>query len=135
MNLRVMSLTLSAEIGVVDANLAEEDVTAREEVATASPQTEAEQDAVGETRAPETPVSTKKRRIGALLEDLMMQADALKVCPVCWIQHCVDSCPRTAECKALYTTLPHMHAGGAPPPTDVPAESSPANCRRARDRN
>ena len=50
----------SAEIGVVDANLAEEDETAREEVATASPQTEAEQDAPGETRAPETPVSTKK---------------------------------------------------------------------------
>ena len=85
----------SAEIGVVDANLAEEDETAREEVATASPQTEAEQDAPGETRAPETPVSTKKRRIGALLE-------------------------------ALYTTLSHMHAGGASPPTDVPAESSAA---------
>ena len=116
----------SAGIGVVDANIAEEDDAEREEMATASPQTEAEQDAPDESRAPETPASTKKRRIGAMLEGLMMKADAIKVCPVCWIQHSDHSCPRAAEGEALYTALAPMRAGGAPPPADVPAGSTSA---------
>ena len=115
---------VSADIGVVEANLVEEDDPTRDGTSPAATQTEAEQDAPDEARAPGAPISTKKRRIGAMLEELMTQADNIKVCPVCWISHPTHSCPRAVESEALYTTLSHMHSGGAPPPTNVPVVSS-----------
>ena len=54
----------------------------QDDEAATSPHDEAVQGEQSETEAPATPVSTKKRRIGASLQELMTQADDLKVCPV-----------------------------------------------------
>ena len=96
---------ISAEPGVVDAAPSDENEPTREEAAIASPQTEEEQNASGEEEAPDTPVSAKKRRIGTTLEELLTQADNLKVCPVCWSQRLVDACPRAPQRARRYIQL------------------------------
>ena len=91
--------------------------TQGDEAAT-SPREEVAQGEQSETEAPATPVSTKKRRIGTSLKELMTKADDLKVCPVCWVHHADFNCPRAAESEALYTALAHLLEGGAVPIAD-----------------
>ena len=109
---------VSAEPGVVDAvPLDSEHVAQDVEAASVSPDDAGHADQ-SETEAPVTPVSTKKRRIGESLQELMTRADNLQVCPVCWVHHADHICPRATESEALYTTLSHMLEGGAIPVAD-----------------
>ena len=80
-----------------------------------------------ETEAPVTPISTKQRRIGASLRELMTQADDLRVCPICWVHHADYVCPRPVENEALYTTLTHLLEGGAAPTADLPMDPISTN--------
>ena len=117
---------VSAEPGVADAAPYDGEDETQDEDATTSPQEDATPGAQGEAEAPATPISTKKRRIGASLEELLTQADNLKVCPICWVHHPDFNCPRAAESEALYTALSHLLGGGVAPPADVPMVSASA---------
>ena len=110
---------VSAEPGVADAALYDgEDEVQDDDVATSTHE-DAGPDARDDVKAPATPSSTKKRRIGASLEELMTQADDLKVCPVCWVHHSDFKCPRSTESETLYTTLSHLLGGEATMPAII----------------
>ena len=118
---------VSAEPGVVDAVPHDSEHVAQNVEAASASQDDAEHAERSETEAPVTPVSTKKRRIGASLRELMTRADDLRVCPICWVHHADYICPRSAESEALYTTLTHMLEGGAVPVADSQMDPTSAN--------
>ena len=118
---------VSAEPGVVDAIPHDDEHVAQDVEAASASQGDAENVEQSETEAPVTPISTKKRRIGASLRELMTHADDLRVCPICWVHHADYICPRSAENEALYTTLAHMLEGGAVPIADSQMDPTSAN--------
>ena len=118
---------VSAEPGVVDAIPHDDEHVAQDVEAASASQGDAENVEQSETEAPVTPISTKKRRIGASLRELMTHADDLRVCPICWVHHADYICPRSAENEALYTTLAHMLEGGAVPVADSQMDPTSAN--------
>ena len=73
---------VSAEPGVVDAVPRDSEHDVQDAEAASSPQDDAGHVEQSETEAPVTPISTKERRIGASLKELMTHADDLRVCPI-----------------------------------------------------
>ena len=118
---------MSAEPGVADAIPHDSERDVQDDAAASSPQDDAGQVEQSEMEAPVTPISTKKRRIGASLKELMTHADDLQVCPICWIHHDDFNCPRSAESEALYTTLAHLLEGGAAPVADLQMDPASTN--------
>ena len=117
---------VSAEPGVADAALYDGEEESRDDDVATSTHEDAGPDIQDDVEAPATPISTKKRRIGTSLEELMTQADDLKVCVVCWMHHSDFKCPRSTESEALYTALSHLLGGGAVLRENLPAEPAPA---------
>ena len=120
-------IDVSAEPGVVDAVPHDSEHVAQDVEAASASQDDAEHVEQSETEPPVAPISTKKRRIGASLRELMTRADDLRVCPICWVHHADYICPRSAESEALYTTLTHMLEGGAVPVADSQMDPTSAN--------
>ena len=118
---------VSAEPGVVDAVPHDSEHDVQDAEAESSPQDDAGHVEQSETEAPVTPISTKKRRIGASLKELMTHADDLRVCPICWVHHADFNCPRSAESEALCTALAHLLEGGAAPVADSQMDPTSTN--------
>ena len=114
----------SPEPGIVESALYEGEGEVLGDDAATSPQDEIGADDQDDAEAPPTPISTKKRRIGASLQELMTQADNLKVCPVCWVEHPDFTCPRAGESQALYTALSRLLEGGAAVQASLPTEAT-----------
>ena len=118
---------VSAEPGVVDAVARDSEHDVQDAEAASSPQDDAGHVEQSETEAPVTPISTKKRRIGVSLKELMTRADDLRVCPICWVHHADFTCPPSAESEALYTALTHLLEGGAAPVADSQMDPTSTN--------
>ena len=118
---------VSAEPGVADAVSRDSEHDVQNAEAASSAQDDAGQVEQSETEAPVTPISTKKRRIGKSLKELMTHADDLRVCPICWVHHADFNCPRSAESEALYTALTHLLEGGAAPVADSQMDPTSTN--------
>ena len=59
-------------------------------------------------------IANKKRRIGEMLGEIIVAADALRVCPACWVRHPDLVCPRNVEQTALIRAFMHLQRGGEP---------------------
>ena len=69
---------------------------------------EAQNQDLGDEETEEPIINFKKRKVGEMMGEILDMADTEGVCPVCWVNHPDQTCPRQGTMDALMKSFHHM---------------------------